>query len=82
MTPDRDRQATAEIRVQVALDSIQEALRLIELATQALSRVDGMIPESRNLGSLSDRLTETWYAVSAGANRLRRKGHLALADRK
>jgi hypothetical protein len=73
MTPDRDRQATAEIRVQVALDSIQEALRLIELATQALSRVDGMIPESSRAGSISDHLAHTWFAVSAGANRLRRK---------
>lgn len=75
MTSDRDRQATTEIRVQVALDSIQEALRLTEQATQALSRVDGMIPEWRRVGSLSDQLRLTWYAVSAGANRLRRKGH-------
>ena len=82
MTCDRDRHAAAQIRVQLALDSIQEAQRLIQQATQTLSRVDGMIPESRNLRSLSDRLTQTWYAVSAGANRLRRKGHLALADRK
>jgi len=82
MSSDRDRQAPAEIRVQLALDSIQEAQRLVEHATQTLSRVDGMIPESKNLGSLSDRLTQAWYAVRAGVNRLRRKRHLALADRK
>ena len=76
MMPDRNRQATAEIRVQMALNSIQEAQRLVEQATQALSRVDGMIPEWKRLGSLYDRLHRTWYAVSAGANRLRRRGQL------
>jgi len=68
--------AATEIRVHVALDSIQEALRLIEQATQALCRVDGLIPERRRIGSLCDQLTQTWYAVSAGANRLRRHGYL------
>ena len=76
MTSDRDRQAAAEIRVQVALDAIQEAHRLLEQATQALSRVDGMILEWRSVGSLYDRLTQTWYAVCAGANRLRRNRRL------
>lgn len=76
MTSDCDRQAAAEIRVQLALNSIQEAQRLIEQATQALSGVEGMIPEWRRVGFLSDRLRQTWYAVSAGANRLRRKGRL------
>ena len=76
MTSDRDRQAAAEIRVHLALDSIQEAQRLIEQATKALSRVDGMILEWRRVGSVYDRLRQTWYAVSAGANRLRRNGRL------
>ena len=76
MMPDRDRQPAAEIRVKNALDSIEEALRLVEQATQALSRVDGMIPEWERLGSLCDRLQQTWYAVSAGANRLRHRGQL------
>ena len=76
MTSDRDRQAAAEIRVQVALDAIQEAHRLLEQATQALSRVDGMILEWRRVGSVYDRLRQTWFAVSAGANRLRRNGRL------
>lgn len=76
MTHDRDRQAPAEIRIHVALDSIQEALRLLEQATQALSRVDRMIPLSSRVGSLSNQLSQTWFAVSAAANRLRRQGHL------
>ena len=67
------RQATAEIRILLARDSIQQALRLIEKAAQALSRVDGMIPERRKVGSLSNQLGQAWFAVSAGANRLRRK---------
>jgi len=78
MTSDSDQHAAAQDRVQLALDSIQEAQRLVEQATQALSRVDGMIPESKKAGSASDRLRHTWYAVSAGANRLRRKGRLQL----
>ena len=76
MTSKRDREAAAAIRVQVALDSIQEAHRLVEHATQALSRVDGMILEWRRVGSVYDQLWQTWYAVSAGANRLRRNGRL------
>jgi len=78
MTHDRDRQAPAEIRVHVALASIQEALRLLEQATQALCRVDRMIPSARRVGSLSNQLNQTWFAVSAAANRLRRRGHLRL----
>lgn len=35
-----------------------------------------MTPEWSNLASVSDRLTQTWFAVSAGANRLRGKGRL------
>lgn len=81
MSSDCDRQTAAEIRVQLALDSIQEAQRLVQLATQALSRVDGMIPESRSVGSVSDRLWQTWFAVCASANRLRRKRHLKSRDR-
>lgn len=76
MTSDRDRQTAAEIRVHLALDSIQEAQELIEQATQALSRVDGMVPQRSRVVAVSDLLTQTWYALSAAANRLRRKGHL------
>lgn len=79
LTSDSHRQAAAEVRVHEALDSIQEAQRLIEQAAHALSSLDGMIPEWRNVGSISDRLTQAWYAVSAGANRLRRNGRLKSA---
>lgn len=79
MTSDRDRQTTAEARVLVTLDSIQEALRLIEQATDALCSVPGMLPERRRVGSLSDQLSQAWFAVSAGVNRLRRKGRLRVA---
>lgn len=72
--------AAAEIRVRVALDSIQEAQRLIQQAAQALSRVDGMIPKSRKVASVSDSLTQIWYSVSAGANRLRRKSNFESPD--
>lgn len=82
MTCDRDRHAAAQIRVQVALDSIQEAQRLIQQAAQALSRVDGMIPQSRRVASVSGSLTQTWFAVSAGAIRLRCKGRLESPDGK
>jgi len=75
-TSDRDRQTAAEIRVHLALDSIQEAQELIEQATQALSRVDGLIPQRRRVAAVSDLLIQTWCALSATANRLRRKGHL------
>ncbi len=76
MTHERDRQVPGERRVHLALDSIQEALRLLEQATQALSRVDRMIPISRRVGPLSNQLSHAWFAVSAAANRLRRQGHL------
>ena len=76
MTSDRDPQAAPEIRVQLALDSIQEAQRLVERATQALSRVDGMILERRRVGSAYHQLWQTWYAVRAGANRLQRNRRL------
>ena len=82
MTAHCDRRAAAEIHVQVALDSIQEAQRLTAQASQALSRVEEMIPEWRSVGDVSDRLTQTWYAVSASANRLRRKGRLESRDRR
>lgn len=79
MISDRDRQTTAETRVRLTLDSIQEALRLIERATDALRSVPAMLPERRRLDSLSGHLSQTWFAVSAGVNRLRRKGRLRVA---
>jgi len=70
MTSHRERHDAAAIRVKVALDSIQEAQRLIEQAMQALSAVAGMSSERKTLGCLSNRLTWTWFAVSAAAHRL------------
>jgi hypothetical protein len=81
MSSDCDRQTVAEIRVQLALDSIQEAQQLVQQPAQGLSRVDGMIPECRSVGSVSDRLWQTWFAVCASANRLRCKRHLKSRDR-
>ena len=75
MTSDPDRQAIAEIRIRMALDSLQQALELVERAAQALTRVGGMLPERRSVGSLSGQLGLTWLAVCAGA---RRKGHLRM----
>ncbi|MBI3456832.1 MAG: hypothetical protein HY002_13735 [Candidatus Rokubacteria bacterium] len=71
MTSDRERQAAAAIRVRIALDSIDEAQRLIEQAMQALSAVDAMKPERQKLACLSRRLIWTCFAVNAAANRLR-----------
>jgi hypothetical protein len=82
VTDHHDRRAVAEIRVQMALDSIQEARRLIEQAAQALAGVTGMIPACQRVGSIFDWLTQTWYSVSARANRLRCKGHLEARHRR
>lgn len=79
MTHKRHRQPPGEIPVHLALDSIQEALRLLDHAAQTLSRVDRMIPMSRKLGSLSNQLSQAWFAVSAAANQLQRQRH-SLAD--
>jgi len=78
MTSYRERQAAAAIRVRIALDSIDEAQRLIEQAMQALSPVDAMRPEHHKIACLSVRLTCTWFAVNAAANRLRRRARPAL----
>jgi len=75
MTSISEEGAARVIRVAAALDSIQEALRHIEQATQALSGVDRMILERKKMHSLSDELTRTWFAVGAAANRLCRNGH-------
>jgi hypothetical protein len=77
MTSDRERQAATAIRVRIALDSIDEAQHLIEQAMQALSAVDAMRPEHQKIACLSVRLTWTWFAVNAAANRLRRRARPA-----
>lgn len=71
MTTDPDRQAMAEIRIRIAMDSLQQALELVEQAAHALTRVGGMLPERRKVGSLSEQLGLTWLAVCARARRKR-----------
>lgn len=66
-------QADAESRVDVALGSIQEALQLIEDASQALSAIAGMGSERKRLGCLSNQLTWAWFRVAATNNRSRRR---------
>ena len=61
--------------MRVALDSIQEAQQLLEHASQALARVEGMIPERRRIASLADHLTQTWFALAASTNRIQYKKH-------
>jgi hypothetical protein len=74
ITSNPDPQAATELHIQRALDSMQEAYELVGQAIQALSRVERMIPRRTGLVSVSDQLTQTWFAVRATANRLRRKG--------
>lgn len=64
------------MRVALALDSIQEAQRLLQQAQRALSNMEALSLEWKSVASVSERLTQTWFALSAGANRLRRKGRL------
>jgi hypothetical protein len=79
MSPNpEERKAAAEGRVEVALASIQEAQRLIERATQALSAVNGLAAEWRKLGTLHDQAKRAWYAVTGKADSLRLQGRLTL----
>ena len=71
VTLDRERQAAAAGRVDVALCSIQEAQQLVERASQVLSALAGMGSERHTLGCLSSQLTWAWFAVAATANRRR-----------
>ena len=77
MTSGRQRKVAVATRVRIALDSIDEAHRLIEQAMQALSTVDAMKPEHQKIACLSVRLTWTWFAVNAAASRLRRRARPA-----
>jgi hypothetical protein len=62
-TPEGRRVAAAKECVAVALDSIEEAQRFLDLAAQALCGVRGLAPEWRKVGALSDRVKSTWYTV-------------------
>ena len=68
-----DRQPDPEIYVQRALDSIQEAERLVSQAVRTLAGVPGLKHEATTLADASGRLTRAWYAVRAAANRLLRQ---------
>jgi hypothetical protein len=73
MTLNRERRARAASRVEVALDSIQEAQQLVEKASQALSASAPMRPERTRLGRLSHQLICAWLAVAATSNRAQRR---------
>jgi hypothetical protein len=80
VTLDRERQAAAASRVDVALRSIQEAQELIEQAKQELSVVAGMGPQRKKLRCLSTQLTRAWFAVAATANRRRLPSRSTLSE--
>jgi hypothetical protein len=71
MTLNRERQVRAASRIEVALDSIQEAQQLIEKASQALSAIAPLRPERKRLGRLSHQLICAWLSVAATNNRAR-----------
>jgi hypothetical protein len=64
--------------VEVALAAIQQAQRLLERATQALSAVNGMTSEWKRLGTLHDRVRGAWYDVTGKSDSLLLKGRLVL----
>lgn len=72
------RKAAAEARLKAALDSVDEAQRLLEQAAQALCSVSGMVAEWRRVGKLYDQVRRTWYALAGKGGRLRRSGGLLL----
>ena len=72
------RKAVAEMRLEEALASIEEAQRLIDRAGADLCSVRGMAKEWKQLGALYDKVKSTWYAVNNRARRLRTSGRLLL----
>jgi hypothetical protein len=72
------RKAAAEMRLEEALASIEEAQRLIDRAGAGLSSVRGMSQEWKRLGALYESVKATWCAVSGRARRLRTSGRLVL----
>jgi len=72
------RKAAAEMRLEDALASIEEAQRLIDRAGAGLCSVRGMAKESEQLGALYDKVKSTWCAVNNRARRLRTGGRLVL----
>ena len=74
----RARRQAAEIRVRVALRSIEDAQRLLDQACQALSSVGEMLMEWEKVGKACDRVKVSWHAVQRKAERLDRQGRLVL----
>lgn len=72
------RKAAAEMRLEEALSSIEEAQRLIDRAGAGLCCVRGMAREWKQLGALYDKVKATWHAVNNRARRLRSAGRLLL----
>lgn len=72
------RKAAAEMRLEEALASIQEAQGLIDRAGAGLCSVRGMAKEWKQLGALYDKVKATWYAVNSRGRRLRSAGRLLL----
>jgi hypothetical protein len=80
MSPDprAARKAAAEVRLEEALASIEEAQRLIDRAGAGLCSVRGMAKAGKQLGTLYERVKATWCAVNNRARRLRTGGRLVL----
>ena len=74
----RARQEAADIRVRVALRSIEEAQQLMDQAVQALCSVKGMVNEWKRVGVVYDRVKSAWYVVERRAEHLTREGRLVL----
>jgi hypothetical protein len=72
------RKVAAEECVGVALESIEQAQRFLDVAAQALCDVRGMAPEWRKAGALHDQVKRTWYCVRGKADSLCLKGRLLL----
>jgi hypothetical protein len=72
------RKAAAEMRLEEALSSIEEAQRLIDRAGAGLCSVRGMEREWKQLGAFYEKVKAAWCAVNSRARRLRADGRLLL----
>jgi hypothetical protein len=73
-----DRAAAAQVRVRVALASIQEAQSLLGQAAQAVCSVNGLAAEWRRVGKLYGQVKRAWYSIDGKAAGLRFQGRLVL----
>jgi len=76
--PLSDRRAAAELRVRAALDALERAQSLIEIAAQSLSSVEGLYPEHQRLGRVRDQVHRTWQVVRQRVEIERKRGRLLL----